>query len=1358
MKPVGAGIWEIEVPLAEVGYFQAKPFALDPRGFQHWPSEKDLEICVHPDDYRSANTIYCAFTRLFGPGKTAAAMRNVVAEAPLADLDRAGYTVIPPSGTLRDLIRELPHIFEKLGCRILQLLPVNPTPTTFARFGRFGSPYAGQDLTAIDPALVELDHRTTGVDQFIELADAVHAWGGRLFLDLVINHTGWGSRLFEERPDWFLRDDLGRFVSPGAWGNIWADLVELKPEDPELWEVLASAFLTWCRRGVDGFRCDAGYKVPVPVWRYVVARVRQEFPNALFLLEGLGGGWVDTEALLTEGGMQWAYSELFQEFSGLQIAGYMDHALKQSQQTGLLVHYSETHDNLRLAARGRAWSLMRNRLCALVSPNGGYGFTCGVEWLAAEKIDVHQSAGLCWNSPENIVSELAVLNRLLADHSCFFDGAICERLSAPDASVYVLLRTSACRKHHLLVLVNPQLDGPKSALWRAPRGSEGTFEFERWVDLLQQSAPVIERTGDGVFTALLSEGSVYGLSPEPFNKHGHGAVYRRAKAQAAWGMQRLAETIPLQHLGAPDSDELTACVAKDPAGFLACCVSLRSVGSGTGLRDEISTLRHAGTYLPVVEWLIEHERRVTMIPEGHWLLVRHGVEFRVTIEFGSGAEMTRLESCPSRDGWIAALPPGCRAGTARLTLRTWESQPRTWKAGLLFLSDSSLELATPPCLPEPDDLVLLTNQRGGMARLRVDLGRIGSKYDCLLGANLHPSVPVDRHVFVKRLRLWSNASHFLAPLNYDNLLAFTAGSAPVWCFRATAGADRFVTLEVRMRMTPLANTLRVVITRMEDPGGESVPVSVTARFDIEDRNFHSETKRNGGADHHFHQHTHPLEQGSGFLFSPAPDRRLVVRASSGSYHPAPEWCEHIAHPVEQSRGQEGSGDAFSPGWFELPLMAGDSVELLVDAELAPPRGPQPPLLEARGFFDRLVLAAESFVVRRGDGHSVIAGYPWFLDWGRDSLIAARGLIHCGKLAEVRSLLRTFARFERQGTLPNSIHGEDASNRDTSDAALWFGVVVEEVSEELKRAGGTDNIYQDIVDDAGRTVANVLSSIALGYLHGTPNGIHVDAKSALVWSPSHFTWMDTNHPAGTPREGYPVEIQALWIRLLRQLARISSGPGSTDWIAIATQAHSSIEKMFWIEKKGWYADVLRAPAHCGAAQAGVDDALRSNMLFLISLGIVNGERARATVLAAARHLAVPGALRSLAPLAVDLPLVIRSAAGHVLNHPHEPYWGAYQGDEDTRRKPAYHNGTAWCWTFPSFCEAITQAWPGDPVALAAARGYLSSVGHLLDTGCLGQLPEILDGDAPHRQRGCDAQAWSVTEAVRVWAVLGRGTSG
>jgi predicted glycogen debranching enzyme len=343
----------------------------------------------------------------------------------------------------------------------------------------------------------------------------------------------------------------------------------------------------------------------------------------------------------------------------------------------------------------------------------------------------------------------------------------------------------------------------------------------------------------------------------------------------------------------------------------------------------------------------------------------------------------------------------------------------------------------------------------------------------------------------------------------------------------------------------------------------------------------------------------------------------------------------------------------------------------------------------------------------------------------------------------------FARFEENGTMPNTIHGDDASNRDTSDAPLWFGAACEEIAAWDKKTEA--KFYDTTVDKSGRTLCDVLRSIATNYISGTPNGIHMDANSALIWSPSHFTWMDTNFPAGTPREGYPIEIQALWIRLLRQLEKISEGDERRKWGGLAERAAVSLEKFFWLEEHGYYSDLLIAKNGQSPAKSKADDALRGNCLFAISLGLVTGERAKRCVEAALKFLVVPGGLRSLAPLPVTIPLPIYRD-GQLLNNPAEPYCGHYEGDEDTHRKPAYHNGTAWTWMLPIFCEALARAWDFSPEAVAAAKAYLGSMEQLMNEGCLGQLPEILDGDAPHGQRGCDAQAWSATEALRVWKLL------
>jgi len=1407
MQKTAAG-WELELPVAEVGFFKAKAYLLDEKNWQHWPDGPDVGISVHPNFARTANTIYCAFTRLFGATKGLAFAADEKLEPQLKALEAQRYATLPPSGTFRDLTRQLPFIVNQLGCRIIHLLPVHPTPTVYARFGRFGSPYAALDLTAVDPALVEFDKRTTGIDQFCELAQMAHALGARVFIDIVINHTGWGSTLQENHPEFFLKKTDGEFASPGAWGTTWEDLVELEQHDVKLWDLIADSLLTWCRRGVDGFRCDAGYKIPVPAWQYIIARVQDEFPETIFLLEGLGGSWEATESLLTEGGMQWAYSELFQNYSGREVAWYLDYANRQNERVGTYVHYSETHDNSRLAAwksenhqvaggqpgtppvtrlpsltkaTGRTWSLLRNRLCALTSPCGGFGFTCGVEWLAAEKIRVHGNTGLNWNAADNIVAELAQLNELIANHPCFFEGAKLTRLSAPDSPVYALLRESAEGRDAVLVLANTEVETKQiikfdSTVWTKLNLTIDLIASENgWPS---DKFPQLEKGASGWLLVTLNPGAVHCLASTKKPAGLSGENYRRARAQAAFAFESLNKLIPVETVDGLDWRWLAEQVERSPKNFLAAAAEFAARDEKppfAGLLDEVGSQK---IFPRVVTWTLLEARRVTLVPAGHWLLIEDATTFRATLQM-ENSRAVHVQSIPVGNVHVAGFAPCETAGDAKLFLERHAAASQKISAAIRFVSAAP---AAARLAPHPDDLVLLTNGRGGMARLCADLGRVNSKYDCVLGANLNPTVPVDRHVLVKRIRVWVNADGFISPLNFKNLASFHAGPPAVWNFVANAGDGRTVEIELRAEMLADENTVAFQFSRPTEKlaCGKQLPaaadVRLTVRVDIEDRNFHSETKRNGGADYHFSTNTHALANKPGFAFTPAPDRQLRVSADAGEYYPQPEWCENIPHPVEQTRGQVDSGDAYSPGWFNLPLAKGAQVTLVATAESR--TGVSPARAGAAGagrrdagptFMAELARAARQFVVRRDDFKTVIAGYPWFLDWGRDSLICARGLLAAGLVDEVKEILLTFAKFEKDGTLPNTINGNDVSNRDTSDAPLWFAVVCEDLAAleggdrspllsarqvtpaQSAARSARAKFFAAPVGETHRTIREVLTSIAENYAKGTPNGIRMDADSALIWSPSHFTWMDTNYPAATPREGYPVEIQTLWIRLLRLLEQISAEADQPKWRALASRATASFEQLFWLEDKGWFADVLLAKAGVSARDATVSDALRSNCLFAISLGLVTGARAKRCVDAAQKYLVVPGGLRSLAPLPVATPLPVWRN-DQLLNNPVEPYWPRYEGDEDTRRKPAYHNGTAWTWTFPSFCEALAQAWDFSPEAVAAAKSYLHSAERLLNEGCLGQLPEILDGDAPHTQRGCDAQAWGVTETLRVWKLL------
>jgi predicted glycogen debranching enzyme len=1354
----GDGKWSIFLACTEVGFFRAKAYVVDPVGNQHWPDGSDLGISVLPDSLRSGNTIYCAFPRMFGEQRFCQRTADPILEAEYGRMEGEGITVIPKSGTLREVAAQLDHIIGNLGCRILHLLPIGPVPTVTAKMGRFGSPYAIQDLTAIDPALIDFDKRTTGIEQFCELADGVHLRGGQLFLDIVINHTGWHSTLMESHPEWYHRNADGTFRSPGAWGITWGDLVELDQHMPELWETIALSLLEWCRRGVDGFRCDAGYMVPLPAWQYVIARVRELYPNAVFLLEGLGGAWDLTESLLTEGGMQWAYSELFQNYSPGQVSGYLDHALSQGDRMGPLVHYSETHDNLRLAEKGKGWSLMRNRLCALASHSGGYGFTCGVEWLASEKVDVHQSRGMAWGSEDNIVGELSDLNRLLENHPCFQDGAHVERVSHGDSWALAISRHSASGSDCGLALVN--LDPNNAHELQIPQKTWGALGSPT-IDLLGQPTPHIEKDFETVRIRLEAAASFFlSASSKPIGSG--GSDYREARARAAWAMQCLSERIPAESFGQFGWAELAALVDSDPLAFLA---ALPHIESGPeDLLSRLSKAMSAHSYPMALLWTPSDLNRIFLVPPAHSVLIRDSAPFEASMVVpGRGPIAAR--SISAGGFHIASIPPAKNldiSADARLELnRFCEAGGRRSIGAIRYLSAGPIRRK-----PKPDSLTLLTNGRGAMARMHADLGRINSKYDCALGANLHPTAPCDRHIFIKRVRAWANADGFITELHAETLVRFIPGPPAIWVFLAHAGDGRAAEIYLTADLLQNSNTLVLRFERPDSPperGADLSPASavrVIVRLDLEDRSFHQETKKWDGADDFCCSVTSPCQDG--FVFEPAPGRRLEVKADQGIFNMAPEWSLGLPHAIESTRGMTGSGDAWSPGWFDIELPKGKTAHLVASAEREIPGNyadfdvqrlaivnPMIQLAET-GFERSLLRNLTAFIVERDGGRSIIAGYPWFLDWGRDTLIACRGLIAAGLAPEAGKILATYAALEKNGTLPNMLSADSTANRDTSDAPLWLALA----SAEAAQALGGQFLATNLQD--GRKLIDALQAIAEGYAAGTPNGIKVDHESGLVWSPPHFTWMDTNYPASSPREGYPVEIQALWLVLLQLLGKHLPQESAHKWNSMAALAESSLEK-FWLEDEGYYADVLLAPHGCPAKEAKPADHLRPNQLFLVALGLAKGSRAQLAVTAAWRHLLVPGAMRSLAPLPVKTALAVHSHSGTPLNDPHNPYWGRYEGDEDSRRKPAYHNGTAWGWPLGVFCEALAKAWPDDATAKAAALAILGSVDLLLAQGCAGHLPEIMDGDAPHTPRGCDAQAWSLSEVIRAARAIEGGLS-
>ena len=809
------------------------------------------------------------------------------------------------------------------------------------------------------------------------------------------------------------------------------------------------------------------------------------------------------------------------------------------------------------------------------------------------------------------------------------------------------------------------------------------------------------------------------------------------------------------HLGDFDPDQSALDLAKDP---LAYCRDLNTFS------EEPRVI--------VWHWPKDIKREV-MIPPGHFLLVRAGTSFcaQVVDRHTNGeVVLARENSLPCADGSHFALfsPGPCPDRLLRLTLRLSVYLPAHSKhtdANLLFLPKAEhacvIRRFTRSELLHGPLLLLGTNGCGGMLRANVDWSKLNSKYDALLAANLNPDFPEDRWIMFSRCRAWLVYQGYSKAIDNDCLNAFSYDDhfRGRWKYRLPCGQGQHVLLTIVLEMATGANAVRISFYRHKSDGSESLlsdanAVRIILRPDVEDRSFHHTTKGYLGPEHDWPGSV--IADSKAFTFSPTSGRVLRVRISDGRFVSEPEWQYMVHRSLEAERGMDPDSDLFSPGYFLTSLKGGQPVSLWAQVGRSEetvridwndlPKNPEDSAPESERnsrLEDALLTAMDAFVVSRAKLQTVIAGYPWFLDWGRDTLIFVRGLIAAGKTSTAGAILKQFAGFEDQGTLPNMIRGDYVANRDTSDAPFWFFVAC----SDLVTAQG-NKIFLD-TDCGGRTVRQALKSIAHSVIAGTPNGIRMDPDSGLIFSPSHFTWMDTNHPAGTPREGYPIEIQALWHFAASFMARIDRLQNRDFWRDKASSVQQSIMDLFFLEREGFLSDCLHAKPGEPARRAQPDDALRPNQLFAVTLGAVTDAHACRKIVHACETLIVPGAIRSLADREVRYPIPIVHHE-KTINHPNDPYQGRYTGDEDSQRKPAYHNGTAWTWVFPSFCEAWVRAY-GDK-AKGTALAWLGSSLLNINSGCVGHVPEILDGDYPHTQRGCDAQAWGASELLRVLLAL------
>jgi predicted glycogen debranching enzyme len=447
------------------------------------------------------------------------------------------------------------------------------------------------------------------------------------------------------------------------------------------------------------------------------------------------------------------------------------------------------------------------------------------------------------------------------------------------------------------------------------------------------------------------------------------------------------------------------------------------------------------------------------------------------------------------------------------------------------------------------------------------------------------------------------------------------------------------------------------------------------------------------------------------------------------------WYRNFEYLEEQARGFDFREDLFNPCSLSFDLHGGETCNIIASTQEREPheaaeieeherarRHMMKGANEADNYRRILYSAAEQFIVQRGSHRSsVIAGYPWFTDWGRDTMISLPGLAYTTeKFSTARDILRAFAENLSQGMIPNRFPDEgDQPEYNTVDATLWF---VHAIGDYLKRTNDLafvrDALYNHLID------------IVDWHERGTRYGIKV-TEDGLLRSGAEgvqLTWMDAKVGdwVVTPRTGKAVEIQALWYNALRHLERIATRLGdqsTADYSRkLAERASDSFNRKFWNDAAGCLFDVIHD-------DDTTDAAIRPNQIFAISLpySMLPPDHARSVVHVVERELLTPYGLRSLAPT--------------------DPaYRGRYEGNS-LSRDGAYHQGTVWAWLIGPFITAYLKVQGRTPASLQQARYWLHAFrAHLYDAG-LGQISEIFDGDPPHTPRGCIAQAWSVAELLR-----------
>ena len=635
---------------------------------------------------------------------------------------------------------------------------------------------------------------------------------------------------------------------------------------------------------------------------------------------------------------------------------------------------------------------------------------------------------------------------------------------------------------------------------------------------------------------------------------------------------------------------------------------------------------------------------------------------------------------------------------------------------------------------------LITNGIGGFASGTI-AGKLTRRYHGLLMAALTP--PLGRTLLLAKLEetveydgiypengrfyklycnRWSDGS--VEPDGYKYLDRFhLEGTTPVWTY-AIANA----LLEKRIWMQPGANTTTIQYKLVRATGPMTIDTSVLVNY----RDYHATTIMDDRK-----VDIQEVENGLSLLLKEE-GVPFYLLSDSAEITPDFDWYEDFFLSVEDYRGQRDiQDDHMKAGQIRQTLRVGESFAIVASTDPSPNLDADATLQQRVAYendllikagvekavpaMQQLVLAADQFIVKRptakdANGRSIIAGYHWFSDWGRDTMISLPGLtLNTNRPEVAASILRTYAQFVDQGMIPNRFpDAGEIPEYNTVDATLWYF----EAIRAYFAATGDKALLAELYP--------VLEDIIKWHKRGTRYNIHMDSTDGLIYAGEEgiqLTWMDAKigNWVVTDRIGKPIEINALWYNALRSMAgfarELDHDGRFYDKLADNTQLGFD---RYWNAKMGYCYDILDGPD-------GHDGKLRPNQLFAISLhhSPLPEMQSRSVVDACARHLLTGHGLRSLSP-------------------DDEDYIGHYGGNQ-LKRDGAYHQGTVWGWLIGPFVEAHLRVY-NDPDM--AKSFLLPLIQELVDDG-VGSISEIFDGDPPFAPRGCIAQAWSVAEVLRVW---------